>query len=97
VVGERIRTRPLTLNRDRSGETGLKVKSKNEKEVAIRIGVQVFDEIRIWKVPEETDIQEVLEMAREELSNELQEFRSAYKTNLTPVSDVETERKTLLR
>jgi len=28
VVGERIRTRPLTLNRDRSGETGLKVKSK---------------------------------------------------------------------
>ena len=57
----------------------------------------MFDEIRIWKVPEETDIQEVLEMAREELSNELQEFRSAYKTNLTPVSDVEMERKTLLR
>jgi len=94
VVGERIRTRPLTLNRDRSGETGLRVKSKK---IAIRVGVEVFDEIRVWEVPEETDIQEVLEMAREELSNELQEFRSAYKTNLTPVSDVETERKTLLR
>lgn len=94
MVGERIRTRPLTLNRDRSGETGLKVKSKK---IAIRVGVEVFDEIRVWEVPEETDIQEVLEMAREELSNELQEFRSAYKTNLTPVSDVETERKTLLR
>jgi hypothetical protein len=94
VVGERIRTRPFTLNRDRSGETGLKVKSKK---IAIRVGVEVFDEIRVWEVPEETDIQEVLEMAREELSNELQEFRSAYKTNLTPVSDVETERKTLLR
>ena len=94
MVGERIRTRPFTLNRDRSGETGLKVKSKK---IAIRVGVEVFDEIRVWEVPEETDIQEVLEMAREELSNELQEFRSAYKTNLTPVSDVETERKTLLR
>ena len=94
MVGERIRTRPLTLNRDRSGETGLRVKSKK---IAIRVGVEVFDEIRVWEVPEETDIQEVLEMAREELSNELQEFRSAYKTNLTPVSDVETERKTLLR
>jgi len=94
VVGERIRTRPFTLNRDRSGEIGLRVKSKK---IAIRVGVEVFDEIRVWEVPEETDIQEVLEMAREELSNELQEFRSAYKTNLTPVSDVEMERKTLLR
>jgi hypothetical protein len=28
VVGERVWTRPLTLNRDRSGEIGLKVKSK---------------------------------------------------------------------
>jgi len=72
----------------------LKVKSKK---IAIRVGVEVFDEIRVWEVPEETDIQEVLEMAREELSNELQEFGNAYKTNLTLVSDVEAERKTLLR
>lgn len=66
------------------------------KKVAIRISVEVLDEIRVWEVPEETSIYEVIEMAEQEINYEFQEVGLVHKGTYKVVEDVEAERKTLL-
>ena len=65
------------------------------KHLAVRISVDVKDEIRIWEVPDNTTVDKVLEYAVYEIENEFQDVGLSYKIELIPISDVEKERESL--
>jgi len=65
------------------------------KQLAVRIKVDVKDEIRIWDVPDNTSVDKVLEYAEYEIENEFQEVGLRYKIELIPITDVEKERENL--
>jgi hypothetical protein len=65
------------------------------KHLAVRISVDVKDEIRIWEVPDNTTVDKVLEYAEYEIENEFQDVGLSYKIELIPISDVEKERESL--
>lgn len=65
------------------------------KQLAVRIKVDVKDEIRIWDVPDNTTVDKVLEYAEYEIENEFQEVGLMYKIELIPITDVEKERESL--
>jgi hypothetical protein len=65
------------------------------KHLAVRISVDVKDEIRIWEVPDNTTVDKVLKYAEYEIENEFQDVGLSYKIELIPISDVEKERESL--
>lgn len=67
------------------------------KQLAVKVSVDVSDEIRIWEVPEGTSEDKVLEYAHYELENEFKEVGLRYKLNLIPIpiKEVEKERENL--
>jgi hypothetical protein len=65
------------------------------KQLAVRIKVDVKDEIRIWDVPDNTSVDKVMEYAQYEIDNEFKEVGLRYRIELIPIADVEKERENL--
>jgi hypothetical protein len=65
------------------------------KQLAVRIKVDVKDEIRIWDVPDNTTVDKVMEYAQYEIDNEFKEVGLRYRIELIPITDVEKERENL--
>ena len=65
------------------------------KQLAVRIKVDVKDEIRIWDVPDNTTVDKVMEYAQYEIDNEFKEVGLRYRIELIPIADVEKERENL--
>ena len=65
------------------------------KQLAVRIKVDVKDEIRIWDVPDNTTVDKVMEYAQYEIDNEFKEVGLRYRIELIPITDVEKEQENL--
>ena len=65
------------------------------KQLAVRIKVDVKDEIRIWDVPDNTTVDKVMEYAQYEIDNEFKEVGLRYRIELIPIADVEKEQENL--